>query len=163
MITVPVTPEMLALATARAASLGQLRNSIESGGGNLAGYLGELLIESQFDTVRVDDYDHDLVVAGRRVDVKTKRQASTQPPPLYYEASVACFNLRQDCDEYWFCRVSNCYTVGWVCGWLTKAEFRERAVHHVAGSVDPSNNFTFKADCYNVRYSDLNEVRSGDE
>lgn len=158
MIELEIPARLRALARRRAGKLGKLRNSITRGEGNVAGYLGELLVLTAYgdEAVREDTRHWDLVMNGRRVDVKTKRQASDKPPPLHYSASIANFNATQKCDEYWFVRVNNEYTRGWILGWLTPEEYKARATFHTAGEWDRSNGFRFRADCYNVPYSDLN-------
>ena len=40
-------------------------------------------------------------------------------------------------------------------GVLTKGDYYDKATFLRKGDVDPSNNYTVKADCYNVRIDEL--------
>ena len=44
---------------------------------------------------------------------------------------------------------------GWVLGYMEKEEYFNKATLLKKGQVDPSNNFTVKADCYNLPISKL--------
>jgi hypothetical protein len=39
-----------------------------------------------------------------------------------------------------------------------KDEYYKNAVALKKGEIDPSNNFTVKADCYNIKISDLQQL-----
>jgi hypothetical protein len=41
---------------------------------------------------------------------------------------------------------------------LPTTEYYEKARYLEKGQIDPSNNFTVKADCYNVAIADLNDI-----
>ena len=90
---------------------------------------------------------------GKKVDVKTK-QTSVAPLPDY-DCSVANFNTKQACDTYAFVRVKNDFTVGWYLGSMNKKEYLEKAIFMKKGDVDPSNNYTVRADCYNLKIKQL--------
>ena len=131
-----------------------LQGSITRGGGSPAGALGEILVRDMMDYRQINTKDYDLYTdQGVRIDVKTKR--CTSAPKNYYECSIAAHGTRQDCDEYIFVRVLNNLTRAWILGSISKDEYFEKAVRHKKGEVDESNNFTFKADCYNLQISEL--------
>jgi hypothetical protein len=44
----------------------------------------------------------------------------------------------------------------WYLGKISKVDFYKTATFHKKGDIDPDNNFTFKADCYNIPISKLN-------
>jgi hypothetical protein len=132
----------------RASKLPLLNNSIRKGEGSLVAYIGEEVVKKVLDGDIKDTYDYDIIYNGTKVDVKTKER--TVPPKLYYECSVADFNTRQDCDEYAFVSVLNNMKEAWYLGKVSKSDFYKTAVFHKKGEVDPANNFTFKADCYNI-------------
>ena len=90
-----------------------------------------------------------------KVDVKTK-QTSVKPLP-HYECSIAKLNTNQKCDAYAFVRILNDFSKGWFLGVLTKDDYYAKATFLRKGDVDPSNNYTVKADCYNVRIDELGE------
>jgi hypothetical protein len=156
MIEVTVTDEMLLEGRRCAAEIGKLRNSIERGGGNLAGCIGEILVRETLGYEKDSTFDYDLRdKEGFTIDVKTKR-TSVKPKPEY-DCSVAAFNTKQKCDKYTFVRVLNDLTKGWILGEMTKEEYFDKARFMKKGKVDPSNGFRVKADCYNVAIQDLNE------
>jgi hypothetical protein len=131
-----------------------LQGSITRGGGSPAGALGEILVRDMMDYRQANTKDYDLYTDhGIRIDVKTKR--CTSAPKEYYECSIAAHGTRQQCDEYVFVRVLNNLTRAWILGSISKDEYFEKAVRHKKGEVDESNNFTFKADCYNLQISEL--------
>ena len=122
----------------------------------MAGFLGEQVAMSVLGGDWNNTYDYDFTTeAGKRVEVKTK-QTSVKPLP-HYECSIAKFNTKQDCDAYAFVRVLNDFSIGWFLGVLTKETYFDKANFLKKGDVDPSNNYTVKADCYNVRIDQLEE------
>ena len=136
---------------ARAAKLPLLNNSIRHGEGSLVAYIGEEVVKSVLRGEIKDTYDYDIVYQNLKVDVKTKER--TVAPRPYYECSVADFNTQQDCDEYAFVSVLNTLKEAWYLGKISKPDFYKKAVFHRKGEIDPANNFTFKADCYNIPIS----------
>ena len=149
--------ETVVTATRRAYELGQLHNSITKGGGNLAGFVGEEMVKSFFPNISHENtYDYDLRLAGATMDVKTKR--TTVAPKPHYECSVAAYNTKQDTDVYVFCRVRNNYAEGWVLGFYPKDLYYDDATFMEKGQIDPDNNFTVKADCYNLPISSLWDI-----
>ena len=149
-----ITESAIARAKGRADKLPLLNNSIRKGEGSLVAYIGEEVAKHVLNAEIKDTYDYDLVYNKTKVDVKTKER--TVPPKLYYECSVADFNTKQDCDEYAFVSVLNNLKQAWYLGKISKADFYKNATFHKKGEVDPDNNFTFKADCYNIAISQLN-------
>jgi hypothetical protein len=160
MISMIISTEMIEAAKAASEAMGKLRNSITSGEGNLAGFIGEEMVASFLGAKRDNTYDYDLIFNGIKIDVKTKR--TTVVPQDHYECSVADFNTKQNCDWYVFTRVANDASRGWILGFLPKAEFYERAAFRKAGELDTANNFVFKADCYNIPISMLRELEKKD-
>lgn len=155
MIKVNITDDMLLKAREKAVEMGRLHNSILRGNGNISGFIGEQIALHVLGGVWENTYDYDIQVNGLLVDVKTK-QTSVEPKP-FYECSIANFNTKQKCDAYAFVRVLNDFSVGWFLGVLTKEEYFNKAIFLKKGEVDPSNNYTVKADCYNVRIDQLGE------
>ena len=146
---------MLIKAREKTVEMGKLYNSILRGKGNMSGFIGEQLALKVLGGAWENTYDYDLKVNDIRIDVKTK-QTSLKPLP-HYECSIAAFNTKQDCDGYAFVRVLNDFSVGWFLGVLTKQDYFDKATFLKKGEVDPSNNYTVKADCYNVRIDELGD------
>ena len=164
MIEVPITQEMKKRAWRKAREMGVIRNSILKGKGNIAGFLGEEIANQLIQGEINNTYDFDISYATKSrtttYDVKTKR--CTSAPKPFYECSIAAYNTKQKCDRYAFVRVE--YVLGkwgraWVLGWLSHDEYFEKAVALQKGDIDPSNGYIVKADCYNVKISDIRPFR----
>lgn len=154
MIEVSIDPGLVASARSKAAEMGLLNNSIAQGQGSLSGFIGEFLAADHLGAEVRNTYDYDLVMPdGKRIDVKTKR--TNYKPKPEYSCSIAAFNTRQQCDIYFFVRVKNDLSIAWLLGGYDKTQYFKDATFHRAGDVDPANNFTFKADCYNLPISAL--------
>jgi hypothetical protein len=119
----------------------------------MSGFIGEQIALQILDGKWDNTFDYDLVVNDKKVDVKTK-QTSVKPLP-HYECSIAKLNTKQKCDAYAFVRILNDFSKGWYLGVLTKEDYYDKATFLRKGDVDPSNNYTVKADCYNVRIDEL--------
>lgn len=155
MLEVEVTDEMLLAARKKAAELGKLNRSITRGQGNLAGFVGEHIAHKVLGGTFANlekNIDYDLVIDEKRVDVKTKRTGYTPKPN--YDCSINTY-YKQKCDYYAFVRVHNDMTHGWFLGWYPSEKYYEDSTHYKKGDKDPSNNFTFKADAYNLPISSL--------
>lgn len=156
MIEVVVTPQMLVEARDKAAEMGKLRNSITSGAGNIAGFIGEAIANQVLGGVLTNTYDYDLVLNDDiKVDVKTK-QTSVKPLPTY-DCSIANLNTKQQCDYYCFVRVKNDFTVGWYLGVYPKEQYMLDAVFMKKGTIDNSNGYVVKSDCWNLPIHQLKE------
>ena len=154
MIEVVVTGDMLVTARDKAAEMGKLRNSITSGAGNIAGFIGEAIAQQVMGGVLANTYEYDLVLPnGKTVDVKTK-QTSVKPLDTY-ECSIAGLNTTQQCDYYAFVRVKNDFSVGWFLGVYEKQQYMLDSVFMKKGTIDPSNGYTVKSDCYNLKINQL--------
>lgn len=156
-IEVQITPEMRERAEKKAKELGELKNSITRGQGNLVGFLGEEIAHSVLGGEIKNTGDYDIVLEDeRKVDVKSKKCSG--PPEDHYDCSVANYNTSQECDEYCFVRVLKDYSKGWVCGTMAKADFYRKATFWQQGQFDPRNRWRCKADCYSLPISQLDEV-----
>jgi hypothetical protein len=154
MKAVPLSEEDYANASLLALELSRLNNSITNGNGNLAGFLGEIAVQKICDGKIIHSYDYDFILPdGRKVDVKTKR--TTVPPREYYDCSVADFNTKQKCDIYVFVRIDIDEKMAWVLGFYEKEDYYANARFLKKGTRDGDNNFVVKADCYNMKISDL--------
>jgi hypothetical protein len=156
-IEVAVSAAMLVEARDKAAEMGRLYNSIIRGAGNIAGFIGEAIAQQVLGGKLNNTYDYDLVLPdGKTIDVKTKQ--TSVKPLVTYECSIAALNTTQECDYYAFVRVKNDFTVGWYLGVYDKKQYMEDAVFMKKGTVDPSNGYTVKSDCYNLKISELKEL-----
>lgn len=159
MIERAISQEIIQKATLESREMGELKNSITKGEGNIYGFVGELVVSNYIGAVISRTYDYDLVKNNLRIDVKTKH--CTSKPKLNYLCSIAAYNIKQECDYYVFVRVMKDLTKAWVLGCMEKEEFFKRAKFYKKGEIDPSSIFgwTFKADCYNMAIQDLKDVK----
>jgi hypothetical protein len=156
MIEVVISPKMLVSARDKAADMGRLQNSITNGAGNLAGFIGELIALKVLGGKQVNTFDYDIITKdGIKVDVKTKR--TSVKPLLTYDCSIAALNTKQDCDYYAFVRVKNDFTIGWYLGVYGKEAYMQDSIFMEKGTIDTSNGFVVKSDCYNLQISELKE------
>lgn len=155
MIEVVPTREQIIEARREAGNLGPIAGSILGGQGNVIGFLGEIIVRdlTGYKQVNTADYDLFMEQGGRRIDVKTKR-CKSQPQP-YYDCSVAAHGTKQDCDDYVFVRVHNNLSRAWILGTIPKVEYFNRAKRYQKGDLDESNGYVVKADCYNLKISEL--------
>ena len=152
---IKISLDMIENVRVKSEEMGRLRNSILKGGGNLAGFIGEQIALEYLGGTWHNTYSYDIILPnGKKVDVKTK-QTSVKPLPNY-DCSISNYNTKQSCDMYAFVRVKNDLTVGWYLGSMDKKEYFEKAVFVKKGDVDPSNNYTARSDCYNIKIEDLN-------
>ena len=170
-IEVTFSDDVIAIAQQQADQLGSLNNSIEGGKGNLAGFIGEMMVASycgvhpSWAESDSPSYQFDIKVPHPELsfisfEVKTKR-TTTSPDP-HYDASVASCNTTQKCDWYVFTRVlvandgeKRILPRGWILGYMPSYDYYKRARFLKKGDYDPSNGFYVKQDCYNMAYSDL--------
>ena len=156
MIEIVISPAMLVEARDKAAEMGQLRNSIIRGAGNIACFIGEAIAQQVLGGKLCNTYDYDLVLDnGTKIDVKTK-QTGYVPLPSY-DCSIAALNTKQDCDYYAFVRVKNDFSIGWYLGVYNKDQYMKDAVFMQKGTIDPSNGYTVKSDCYNIKIDQLKD------
>ena len=154
MIEIRVSDDVLIEARNMAEEMGQLRNSFTKGAGNIAGFIGELVVRELLGAKQQNTKDYDLLLPdGIKLDVKTKR--TSVKPKENYDCSVAKISLHQQCDAYAFCRVKNDYTLCWFLGMIDHDKYFEKSRFLEKGTVDPSNNFTVKSSCYNLAISEL--------
>ena len=151
---IKVSLDMIENARIKSTEMGKLHNSILKGGGNLAGFIGEQIALECLGGEWHNTYSYDIILPdGKKVDVKTK-QTSVKPLPEY-DCSIAKFNTKQECDMYAFVRCKIYLTIGWYLGSIDKKEYFKKAIFMKKGYVDPSNNFTVRADCYNMKIKEL--------
>jgi len=158
MIRVEITPEQLTRAS-ELYDFGALKDSITKGKSNIYGALGEVIVHDYLEStgrrVKFDNTaDYDLIVNGRKVDVKSKR--TTVPPLPSFNCSISAHNTAQKCQIYIFARVNESRKEGWICGWIPKDEFFKRAKFFRKGQTDPKfPSWKFAASCYNLEISKL--------
>jgi hypothetical protein len=148
---------MMRKAKIKADEMGTLNNSIMDGHRNVVGFLGEEVALDVLGGTASNTFNYDIIDAKlRTVDVKTK--LTTVPPLENYDCSVAAYNTTQECDCYAFVRILKTKPVAWFLGYIKKEDYYNKATFMKKGEVDPSNNFTVRADCYNLKISELDSI-----
>ena len=164
MIEVLISEDYMRHAREKASTVGILQGSITGGTSNVVGAIGEVIVADIIGATEANTYNYDLVKDGNRIDVKTKR--CNTKPKSNYDCSVASHGSKQDCDSYVFVRILADLSKAWILGSISKEEYYAKATRYKKGQIDPSNGFTFKADCYNLPISELepiNEIKGESE
>ena len=175
-ISIPWGVNMIDRAQKKAKNLGSIKNSILSGGGNLAGYLGEEAVASYIEAKIIscdsgdDKYNYDIWAKdGRKIEVKTKRR--TVQPLDYYDVSVARTSKHQRPDLYIFVSIefeNMAMENGqrsyrgikniWILGQAEPEDYFARAKIWQAGDVDITNGFKTHVDMYNLPISEIDPL-----
>lgn len=135
-----------------------LNGSVTRGAGNEVGALGEIIVLDRYkdNAEYVGDYNYDLIIKGKRVDVKTKKQ--NVPPASHHTFNIFAYNTKQECDYYCFVVIHKSLEKGWIVGWKQKDEFFRTAQFRKEGEIDdsiPNCTWTFKGDCYCLKITEL--------
>lgn len=161
MIEIAITQDMINRAKLKSDAMGIIPNSITEGLGNMAGFIGEQAANEVIKGIINNTYDYDIFQDNIAWDIKTKR--CTSRPKPHYECSVASLNTHQKCTRYAFVRLhikNDSWYRAYILGWLDKDDYYKKAKFLKKGDIDPDNNFVVKANCYNVKISDLNTFES---
>jgi len=154
MITIIPSKESIEEAKQLAKEMGKLNNSITKGDGNIAGFLGEVLVRKLLKGKQTNSYDYDLTLFdGKTVDVKTKR--TKVRPKEYYDCSIAKLNTKQKCHYYAFVRILSDMSKAWFIGLIPKETYFKNSLLLKKGEIDPDNNYVVKSDCYNVSINNI--------
>ena len=137
----------------------ELNGSITKGKSNIYGALGEIVFYDYFlnKGMEIDfnsTYDYDMIIKGYKIDVKTKR--TTVIPKDNYLCSISSFNIKQICDFYFFCRITEDLKICYLLGYKRKKDFFNIATFNKKDDIDV-NGWAFKDDCYNLKISLLNK------
>lgn len=171
MIKLPYKSWMSVQATMDAEEMGQLNRSLTRGRGNVAGCLAEISLAEFLKADRVSNekkefYNYDLLKDKQKIEVKTKRR--TKDPMSHYEVSIATTSLHQQPDVYAFVSITFGNKKGrglgavytgikavWLCGFISREEFFDKAKFIPKGRFDTSNGFRAHHDMYNLPITDL--------
>lgn len=171
MIELPYKPWMSVQAATEAEEMGQLNRSLTRGEGNIAGCLAEIVLAEFLKADRVSKeekefYHYDLLKNKQKIEVKTKRR--TKDPLPHYEVSIATTSLHQQPDIYAFISITFKNKKGrglkavytgvkavWLCGFITREGFFNKAKFIPKGKFDISNGFRAHHDMYNLAIKDL--------
>lgn len=138
-----------------------LKNSVTQGESQIYGAIGEIVVLDYYEkhgvhAEYVGSYDYDIIIANKRVDVKTKKV--NNPPQLEHNATIPAFNTLQKTDIYYFVYVTTDMKKAYLVGWLYKDEFFNKAELKRSGEVDRLG-WTFKTDTYVTQLKNLNIIQ----
>ena len=165
MIKIPITRDLAHEAFRMAEEIPfSIRNSIYKGDYRYIGCLGEAAMMQHFKNTGIkaewsSTHNYDIVAAGKRLEVKTKRGEAIPQPD--FECSVNDYNTNQDCDFYVFARaLKDCV---YIIGYISPQEFYDRGRFAKKGDLQPNKvngkQFKYKADCYNVYAHELQKFK----
>ena len=134
--------------------------------GSFAGRLGELALSKYLGTDIADNKDYDMVVDGKKLEVKTKQRA-VKPRPDYI-VQVAVYSKHQRPDAYAFLslqygdRDSGGKYVDpqhlWLCGFKTTEDYFSESELWPKGYVDPNMpSYTTRSDMHVLTIDKLDE------
>lgn len=149
------TSEHITKAKELSDEMGKLKNSITKGDGNLAGFIGELLVSEYLGSSLCNTYDYDLIHKGIKIDVKTTR--TTVTPLSSYECSIPAYNTKQGCDVYCFVRINMESKDAWILGYKNKQEYFDMATYRKKGQRR-EDGWLVKATCYTNLIKDLDNI-----
>lgn len=151
MIELAITPEVYQEACKMAHDMGELSGSITKGEGNVAGFVGELLVCQLTGAVPTNTFQHDLTLGSLLLEVKTKQRSKR--PVDTYDVDLSARNVKQRADYYVFVSVNYALDYGYVLGCMPKYEYLMAAKFRERGEDD--RGFAVKASCFTVPIKQL--------
>ncbi len=127
----------------------------------LAGIVGEIVYQNLFPEAKQPpdwDISHDFFHENKKVDVKCKFRKVD--PKDNFEASFFAYQIKKsfnNIDKYVFMSTKGDFSKVWICGYIDKSDFMNRAKLWKKGQSDPTNGKLFHEDTYSVFYSQLNK------
>lgn len=160
MIEVAITPKIYAEAEARNKKYQDLFGSsgthrLNKDRQRMTGYLAEACIHSLFPEIKYSEsYDVDFVFMNKTID--SKAQGCNSKPMPHYSATLYEEQKTRDVDYYIFSRIKNDFSVGWICGIISKRKFFQSSILKPAGTK--TNNFTYDESRYELEYAKLGNI-----
>ena len=156
MIRLNISPEQLQRAK-EMYEFNALKNSVTEGKSNIYGAIGEVMVydyfKDTFDVKLENTFDYDLLINGKRIEVKTKKTSNIVVNEEY-NVNIFATSIKQMCDYYFFTIVTDDFKVCYLLGYLRRLDFYKIATFAKKGEPD-GPNFNFRADSYSVKIKDL--------
>ena len=135
----------------------------------LTGLIGQCMVQKLFDQPLItgahgSDQGEDFRFANKVIDVKT--MGRTTAVRDYYVNNFIGLQKDFQTDVYIFCSLNKKTNILTLCGWVTKKQLFERTQFFPKETKRYRSDGTFfrtKADLYEIKNSDLNQVNSIDE
>ena len=163
-IKLDVTPEQLTRAR-ELYEFHNIKNSVTKGKSEIYGAIGEIVVMDYFgDRVnsKKSTRNNDMEIDNRKVEVKSKRTTAYVLP--HYLCSVFASSTHQQCQVYFFTRVTEDLKTAYLIGWLPRREFYDNATFYKKGEIDPESSknriHRFTDDCWNIKAIELNPFKT---
>lgn len=153
-IEAPITEEIIRIARNKAVQTGILKGSIRKGEGNTVGFIGKELVKA---VLGIETGTNELVIDGKKYRIRAKE--TSKPPKESYDCSITEEDIKDPCDFYIFSRIKSDYSKGWILGYISYEEYKKKAVFRKKGEIDPSNNHVATNNCYNMKISELKNIK----
>lgn len=142
-------------------------NLFTAGDKDYTGLLGELIIADYFcqdmgqylkrRPVRQSDVGYDIYLRNEHWDIKTLM--SVVKPFPGYRYNVAEVQLETRASGFVFCTILKDYSKAFLCGYISKEEFRVKSIFHKKGDLVPKNGFRFPCNAYDIGYEELHDIK----
>lgn len=119
----------------------------------LVGFIGEEIFQWAYpDAIRTNTYDHDFLLKGKRIDVKTK--IFNRPPKPHFETT---FHLRKipENDYFVLCSVDEKMKTGYLIGFIDNSRFFNISKRNLKGDLRPNDGKPYYADGYSIKIEDF--------
>lgn len=159
MIEVRVSLDMLA--AAKAPPHGDLSGSYRTTSkANLIGYLAEEIFKNQFPlATKTQSYESDFELNGKTIDIKSCMTRYSAAPHHLNHVYTDKGQLERNVDIYVFVSIYHDFLVGWILGFISKADFIKQATFYAAGSpVKNNTKLKNKVDSYAIETRRLSGI-----
>jgi len=157
MIPWRVSKNVLVEAQTKARAMGSLRGSILRGKGNVAGFVGKILmytlLQKKFSDIRYIKSSN-LAIKKKTIAVRVKQR--TVAPQDFYNCSATVVSLKEKFDYFAFGQVSEDMSEFWLLGFISWDRFMKEG--HILHKGEYDGKFVVKEDCRNIKIGDLDET-----
>ena len=122
----------------------------------MTGYLAEVAIKylCGIDYSEDDSVDFNY----KEITLDSKAQGCNSAPKDYYVATLYEEQKNRDVDYYVFSRVKNDWSRVWICGFISKNMFFDKAELIPAGTKN--NNFVYDQSRFEIQYKNLQPIQN---
>lgn len=156
MLEIPLTKDVILWAWEKSKAVGIINAHRPSPVSTFVGAIGEKIVLDNLGICAEEQsrINYDIKYKGKRVEVKTKT-TSVKPKP-HYEAVVSESAIKQSCDYYAFLRLKNDLSVAWLCGYVSKFDFLEKAQF-----IEKGRNLGHRVQTWNQYIMEIQELDDG--
>jgi len=122
----------------------------------MTGYIAEAAIKYLCGIDYSDDDSVDFTYG--QITLDSKAQGCNSAPKDYYVATLYEEQKNRDVDYYVFSRVKNDWSRAWICGFISKNLFFDKAELIPAGTKN--NNFVYDQSRFEIQYKNLQPIQN---